>query len=59
MKKDEESEVEERKGKTNVQNKAQKTVTIEFLVMTDANSILNKNAIKELIAAFTSDNIAR
>ena len=51
-------EVKERKGKTNAQNEAHKTVTTEFLVMTDANSILDKNSIKELMAAFTSDNIA-
>lgn len=51
-------EVKERKGKTNAQNEAQKTVTTEFLVMTDANSILDKNSIKELMAAFTSIDIA-
>lgn len=51
-------EVKERKGKTNAQNEAQKTVTTEFLVMTDANSILDKNAVKELMAAFTSEDIA-
>lgn len=51
-------EVKMRKGKTNAQNEAQKTVTTEYLVMTDANSILEKNAVKELMAAFTSDEIA-
>lgn len=51
-------EVKERKGKTNAQNEAQKLVQTEYLVMTDANSILDKNAIKELMAAFTSDEIA-
>ena len=51
-------EVKDRKGKTNAQNEAQKTVTTDYLVMTDANSILEKNAVKELMAAFTSDNIA-
>ena len=50
-------EVKERKGKTNAQNEAQKTVTTEYLVMTDANSILDKNAVKELMAAFTSEDI--
>lgn len=51
-------EVLVRKGKTNAQNEAQKTVTTEFLVMTDANSMMDKNAVKELMAAFTSDDIA-
>lgn len=51
-------EVKERKGKTNAQNEAQKTVATEFLVMTDANSILDKDSVKELMAAFTSKDIA-
>lgn len=51
-------EVKERKGKTNAQNEAQKTVTTEYLVMTDANSIMEKNSVIELMAAFTSDEIA-
>jgi glycosyltransferase involved in cell wall biosynthesis len=51
-------EVQARKGKTNAQNEAQKTVTTEYLVMTDANSMMDKNAIKELMAAFTSNDIA-
>lgn len=51
-------EAQERKGKTNAQNEAQKTVKTEYLVMTDANSMLDKNAVKELMAAFTSDDIA-
>ncbi|MBC3888867.1 glycosyltransferase [Acetobacterium paludosum] len=51
-------EVKIRKGKTNAQNEAQKTVTTEFLVMTDANSLIDKNAVKELMAAFISDEIA-
>ncbi len=51
-------EVKERKGKTNAQNEAQKTVSTEFLVMTDANSIMDKNSVKELMAAFTTDDIA-
>ncbi|MDT2865748.1 glycosyltransferase [Vagococcus carniphilus] len=50
-------EVKERKGKTNAQNEAQKLVTTEFLVMTDANSILEKNSVKELMASFVSDDI--
>ncbi|WP_243356694.1 glycosyltransferase family 2 protein [Bacillus litorisediminis] len=51
-------EVKARKGKTNAQNEAQKTVTSEYLVMTDANSIMDKNSVIELMAAFTSEDIA-
>lgn len=51
-------EAKERKGKTNAQNEAQKTVTTDFLVMTDANSMLDKNSITELMASFTSDDIS-
>lgn len=51
-------QVKERKGKTNAQNEAQKTVTTDFLVMTDANSMLDKNSITELMASFTSDDIS-
>lgn len=48
----------DRKGKTNAQNEAQKKVKTEFLVMTDANAILDKNAIKELMACFTEESIS-
>ncbi|WP_313126496.1 glycosyltransferase family 2 protein [Proteiniclasticum ruminis] len=51
-------EVKARKGKTNAQNEAQKTVTTDYLVMTDANSMLDTESVKELMAAFSSDNIA-
>jgi len=51
-------EVKARKGKTNAQNEAHKTVTTEYIVMTDANSMMDKNAVKELMAAFTSEEIA-
>jgi len=51
-------EVKDRKGKTNAQNEAQKTVKTDYLVMTDANSIMDKNSVKELMAAFTSEDIA-
>ena len=51
-------EVLERKGKTNAQNEAHKTVVTEFLVMTDANSIMEKASVRELMAAFTSSDIA-
>lgn len=50
-------EVKERKGKTNAQNEAQKEVKTEILVMTDANSMMDRNAVKELTAAFTSEDI--
>lgn len=46
-----------RMGKTNAQNEAQKTVQSEFLVMTDANSMLDTNSIKELMSSFISDDI--
>jgi glycosyltransferase involved in cell wall biosynthesis len=51
-------EVKQRKGKTNAQNEAQKFVDTEFLVMTDANSMLDAQAIIELMAAFSSQDIA-
>ena len=51
-------EVNERKGKTNAQNEARKVVETEYLVMTDANSMLDSSSIKELMAAFTSEEIA-
>ena len=38
--------------------KQQKTVTTDFLVMTDANSIMDKKSVRELMAAFTSAKIA-
>ncbi|WP_282140956.1 glycosyltransferase family 2 protein [Cytobacillus oceanisediminis] len=51
-------EAKARKGKTNAQNEAQKDVKTEYLVMTDANSIMDKDSVKELMAAFTSEDIA-
>lgn len=51
-------EVKTRKGKTNAQNEAQKIVTTEYLVMTDANSMMDKESVKELVSAFTSKDIA-
>src|SRR5699024_4405205 len=51
-------EVKARMGKTNAQNEAQKLVKTDFLVMTDANSMMDKNAGTELMAAFTSNEIA-
>ncbi|MBD7909416.1 glycosyltransferase family 2 protein [Sporosarcina gallistercoris] len=51
-------EVKTRKGKTNAQNEAQKTVSTDYLIMTDANSLMERNSVKELMAAFTSVDIA-
>ena len=45
-------EVKERKGKTNAQNEATKTVKSEILIMTDANALLDKNSVKELVSSF-------
>ena len=45
-------------GKTNAQNEAQKFANGEVLVMTDANAMLAKNAVSELVACFTSPDIA-
>lgn len=44
-------------GKTNAQNEAQKLVDTEILVMTDANAMLEKNAIKEIVSSFSSPDI--
>lgn len=48
----------EHKGKTNAQNEAQKLVDTEILVMTDANSMFEHNAISELVSSFVDENIA-
>ena len=48
----------EHKGKTNAQNEAQELVDTELLVMTDANSMFEKNAISELVSSFSEDNIS-
>lgn len=45
-------EVKERKGKTNAQNEAAKTIKSEILVMTDANAMLKEDAVKELVSSF-------
>lgn len=50
-------EVKERKGKTNAQNEAQKTVQSEILVMTDANAMLDKESVRELVSMFTVPDI--
>lgn len=51
-------ETKERKGKTNAQNEAQKFVDTEILVMTDANALFDKNAIKELMSYFVEDDVS-
>lgn len=51
-------QVKERKGKTNAQNEAKKIINTEFIVLTDANSMFEKEAIAELMATFISDEIA-
>jgi len=48
----------ERKGKTNAQNEAQKNVDSEILVMTDANSMLEKDAIKEIVTPFFKADVS-
>lgn len=47
----------EHKGKTNAQNEAQKISSGEILVMTDANTMVKSNAIKELVSYYTSPDI--
>lgn len=47
----------EHKGKTNAQNEAQKRAKGEILVLTDANTILYLDAIKQLVSSFSSDEI--
>ena len=48
----------EHKGKTNAQNEAQEFVDTELLIMTDANSMFEENAISELVSSFSEDNIS-
>lgn len=48
----------EHKGKTNVQNEAQELVDSEILIMTDANSMFENDAISELVSSFSEKNIA-
>lgn len=49
--------VKERKGKTNAQNEAAKLVDSEILVMTDANAMLDKKCVRELVSSFI-DNVS-
>lgn len=50
--------VKERKGKTNAQNEAQKLVKSDILVMTDANSMLKADCIKEIVKNFNDPEVA-
>ena len=48
----------EHKGKTNAQNEAQELCDTEILVLTDANAMLQENAVRELVAFFATPDIA-
>lgn len=50
-------EVKERQGKTNAQNEAVNKAKGEILVFSDANSIIDKKAIKYLISSFINEDI--
>lgn len=50
-------EVKARKGKTNAQNEAIRTANGEIIVMTDANAILDRFAIRELVSSFINEDI--
>lgn len=43
----------ERRGKTAAINRGMKSVTTSVVVFTDANSLINKEAVKEIVKAFT------
>lgn len=45
-------------GKTNAQNETQELCDSEILVMTDANAMLEPNAVRELVSYFTEPSIA-
>lgn len=45
-------------GKTNAQNETQELCESEILVMTDANSMFEPNAVRELVATFTDPSIS-
>lgn len=49
--------VKKRMGKTNAQNEAIKIAQNDILIMTDANAIIKKDAIKELVKSF-GENIS-
>ena len=45
-------------GKTNAQDETQELCDSEILVMTDANAMMEKESVRELVASFSSDDIA-
>ena len=45
-------------GKTNAQNETQELCNSDILVMTDANSMFEPNAVRELVATFTDPSIS-
>lgn len=47
----------EHKGKTNAQNEAQKISSGEILVMTDANALFDRNAVRELVSSFVNEKV--
>jgi cellulose synthase/poly-beta-1,6-N-acetylglucosamine synthase-like glycosyltransferase len=49
--------VNKRQGKTNAQNEAVKIAKGEILVFSDANAILDRDAIIHLVSSFTSEDI--
>lgn len=49
---------EEHKGKTNAQNEAIKSVDSEVIVMTDANPLLDKDSVMELVSMLHDRNIS-
>ena len=50
--------VNKRQGKTNAQNEAVKISNGEIIVFSDANSILDKNALRELVSYFKNKDIS-
>lgn len=44
-------------GKTNAQNETRELCTSEILVMTDANAMFDKNAIRELVSYFATPDV--
>jgi biofilm PGA synthesis N-glycosyltransferase PgaC len=46
-----------RKGKTAALNRAMKTVTTPIVIFTDANTLLNENAIKEITKHYSDPNV--
>jgi len=45
------------KGKTNAQNEAQKKISSEILVMTDANCYFKEDAVKEIVTCFSNPSV--